>query len=357
MIFFAAVFDSDLACAIRREDDIIKHMKNQKIIFSGIKPSGDIHIGQYFGAIKQWIKRQDDGRNYFCIVDLHAITVLQDPERLKERTRQIAAMYIACGISPERSVIFVQSQNPNHAELAWILNCFTPMNWAERMIQFKEKALKQKEIVSIGLFDYPVLMAADILLYDAAEVPVGEDQKQHVELARDIARSFNSRFKKEAFVEPKAKLEEAGARIMDLQDPTKKMSKSAESDSGIIFMLDNPDSIREKIKKAVTDSGSEVKFDPENKPAISNLLEIYSLVSGKSFENLEKEYTGRGYGDFKKDLAENVVEFLKPIQSRYNEIINDRDYLDKILREGLEKAREVSGKKIKEVKEAVGLGL
>ena len=331
-------------------------MNNQKIIFSGIKPSGDIHIGQYFGAIRQWVQRQDEGKNYFCIVDLHAITVPQDSKLLKERTRQIAAMYLACGIDPKKSTIFVQSQNHDHAQLAWILNCFTPMNWGERMIQYKEKAKKQKEIVSIGLFDYPVLMAADILLYSATEVPVGEDQKQHVELARDIARSFNSRFNSEVFFEPNPKIEKLGTRIMDIQNPGNKMSKSSEGKSGVIHILDNPDIIKNKIKKAVTDSGSEIKSGPD-KPALTNLLTIYSLTSGKVIEQIESEYIGKGYADFKAGLAESVVEFLKPIQVKYQEIISDHDYLDKILADGLEKAKEVSSKKIREVEEIVGLGV
>lgn len=343
-------------------------MSNNKTIFSGAAPSGDLQIGQYFGAVKQWVDLQNEGINYFCIVDLHAITVPQDQELLKERTRQVAAMYLACGIDPEKSVVFVQSQNQDHAELAWILNCFTPMTWLERMIQFKEKSIKQKEIVSVGLFDYPVLMAADILLYDTTIVPVGEDQKQHVELARDIAKSFNGKFGRKnhpqpllpkeggIFVVPQAKIMKVGARVMSLQDPKSKMSKSDKNKDNVIFMNDSTDSIRNKIKKAVTDSGSDVKFGAD-KPALSNLLTIYSLVSGKPIENLEAEYAGRGYGDFKKDLAENVVEFLKPIQTKYQEIINNKDYLNKILADGLEKAKEVSGKKVREVKEIVGLGL
>ncbi|MFH0854649.1 MAG: tryptophan--tRNA ligase [bacterium] len=332
-------------------------MKTQKTIFSGIKPSGDLNIGHYFGAIRQWAARQNEGKNYFCIVDLHAITVPQDPEKLAQKTRETAAMYLACGIDPEKSVIFIQSQNSDHTELAWILNCFTPVNWMERMIQFKEKAKKQKEIVSLGLFSYPVLMAADILLYNTTEVPVGEDQKQHVELARDIARSFNSRFKKEIFIEPEAKVEKLGARIMDLQDPKNKMSKSAESDLGIIFMLDGADAIRNKIKRAVTDSGSEIKFDLKNKPAISNLLTIFSLSSGKEIKEIEEKYAGRGYGEFKKDLAESVVECLKPIQEKYNEIILEKGMLDKILNNGLEAAKKASGEKIREVKDIAGVGL
>jgi len=329
---------------------------DQKTIFSGIQPSGDMMIGQYFGAIKQWVKMQDEGQNYFCIVDLHAITVPQDPELLKERTRQVAAMFLACGIDENKSVLFVQSQNHDHAQLAWILNCFTPMGWANKMTQFKEKGEGKRDMVSVGLFDYPVLMAADILLYNTNEVPVGDDQTQHVELARDIAKAVNAKYDQEVFVLPKAKVGESGARIMNLQDPTKKMSKSEKSDLGIIYMLDDAETIKNKIKKAVTDSGSEIKSGTD-RPALSNLLTIYSLTSGKTVQELEADYAGKKYSDFKSDLAESAIEFLKPVQEKYNKIITDKDYLDKILADGLEKAKAASGKKLGEVEKVIGLGL
>jgi len=327
-----------------------------KTIFSAAAPSGDLQLGQYFGAIKQWVTRQDEGKNYFCIVDLHAITVPQDPILMKQRTRQLAAMYIACGIDPEKSVLFIQSQNSDHAQLAWILNCFTPMGWLNKMTQFKEKSEKQKEIVSVGLLDYPVLMASDILLYDTTEVPVGEDQKQHVELARNIAKSFNSKYKEEVFVIPQSKTMEIGARVMSLQDPTSKMSKSDDNRLNVVFMTDDSDTIKNKIKKAVTDSGSEIKFGPD-KPALTNLLTIYSLTSGKTIEELEQEYLGKGYADFKSGLASSIINFLNPIQEKYKEIIKDEKYLNGILKDGLEKAKEISNKKIKGVEETVGLGV
>ncbi len=331
-------------------------MQDKPIIFSGIQPSGDLTIGQYFGAIRQWVEMQNDGQNYFCIVDLHAITVPQDSVLLKERTRQVATMFLACGIDPEKSVLFVQSQNHDHAQLAWILNCFTPLGWLNKMTQFKEKGEKQKEIVSAGLLDYPVLMASDILLYNTTDVPVGEDQKQHVELARDIAKAVNAKYDQEIFVLPKAKVGESGARIMNLQDPTKKMSKSEKSDLGIIYMLDDEETVRNKIKKAVTDSGSE--FDPSSDiPAIINLLTIFSLTSDKTVDVLASEYAGRGYAVFKSDLAESIVEFLKPIQEKYKKIIADKNYLDKVLKDGLEEAKAVSGKKLMEVENIIGLGL
>jgi len=331
-------------------------MDNSKIIFSGIQPSGDLTIGQYFGAIKQWVEMQNEGQNYFCIVDLHAITVPQDPELLKERTRQVAAMFLACGIDPEKSVLFVQSQNHDHAQLAWILNCFTPLGWLNKMTQFKEKGEKQKEIVSAGLLDYPVLMASDILLYDTTDVPVGDDQKQHVELARDIARAVNAKYNQEVFVLPEARVGNEGARIMNLQDPTKKMSKSEKSDLGIIYMLDEAETVKNKIKKAVTDSGSEIKSGAD-RPALSNLLAIFSLASGKTVQTLETDYSDKNYSDFKSDLAELIIEFLKPVQEKYNKIISDKEYLDKILSDGLEKAKVASGKKLKEVEGVVGLGV
>ncbi len=329
---------------------------NKSIIFSGIQPSGDLTIGQYFGAIRQWVEMQNIGQNYFCIVDLHAITVPQDPVLLKERTRQVAVMFLACGIDPEKSVLFVQSQNHDHAQLAWILNCFTPLGWLNKMTQFKEKGEKQKEIISAGLLDYPVLMASDILLYNTTDVPVGEDQIQHVELARDIAKAVNAKYDKEVFVLPKAKVGETGARIMNLQDPTRKMSKSEKSDLGIIYMLDDEETIKNKIKKAVTDSGSEIKSGAD-RPALSNLLTIFSLTSGKTVENLEADYAGKNYSDFKSDLAESIIEFLKPIQEKYKKIIADKNYLDKVLKDGLEKAKMASGKKLGEVERVVGLGL
>jgi tryptophanyl-tRNA synthetase len=322
-------------------------------VFSGIQPSGDLHLGNYLGAINQWVARQDARENVFCIVDLHAITVPQDPKVLKKKTRELAALYLACGIDPQKSIIFVQSHNPDHAGLAWILNCFTGVGQLERMTQYKDKANKN-EFISAGLFDYPVLMAADILLYDTREVPVGDDQKQHVELTRDIAQRFNHRYKKEIFTLPQPVLGQLGARIMSLQDPNSKMSKSDPGDNSKINLLDDLDLIATKIKRAVTDSGSEIKI-AKNKPAISNLLQIFSQLSAQPVKILEKQYAGVGYGRFKQDLAEVVVESLRPIQQKFKAVMESGE-IEKILTQGTEKARAVSKKKLAEVERVVGLG-
>ncbi|OQX50821.1 tryptophan--tRNA ligase [candidate division CPR3 bacterium 4484_211] len=323
-------------------------------VFSGVAPSGSLHIGNYIGAIRHWVEFQDKEDNIFCVVDLHAITTPQDPRKLKEKIYEVAALYLACGINPDKSKIFVQSHNPDHAQLAWILNCVTPIGWMRRMTQFKDKSQKQKEIVSMGLFDYPVLMAADILLYQTNEVPVGEDQKQHVEITRDIARRFNSRFG-EAFTIPKAVIDTTGARIMSLQNPLAKMSKSDPNPDGSIFLLDDADAVQHKIRIAVTDSGKEVKAS-ENKPALKNLLTIYSVLGNESVEALEERYQGVGYREFKADLAEVVIEFLRPIQKKYREIWESRGYLDDVLRRGLEMVRPVSHETLARVRELVGLG-
>lgn len=322
-----------------------------KRVFSGIKPTGDLHLGNYLGAIKQWVQKQDQRENFFCIVDLHAITVPQDPKILTQKTRQLAALYLACGLDPNQSVIFIQSHNQDHAQLAWILNCFLSMGQLSRMTQFKDKAEKQ-DFVSVGLFDYPALMAADILLYDADEVPVGDDQKQHVELTRDVADRFNSRYQKEIFKLPEPVI--MVGRIKSLQDPGKKMSKSEADYWGTIDLLDQPEVIVKKVKRAVTDSGSEIKSG-EDKPALSNLLQIYSELAGKSVEDLEKDYQGQGYADFKKDLAEVIVNALKPIQSKYQNAVGDQK-LDQVLAQGLEKAQEFSNQKLAQVQKVVGLG-
>lgn len=328
-----------------------------KTIFSGIQPSGNLHIGNYIGAIKQWVDLQnssDDIDQIFCVVDLHAITVPQDPKVLHEKIREIAAIYIAAGIDPTKSHIFVQSENPDHPYLAWILNCFTPFGQLERMTQFKDKSQKQQEGTTAGLFDYPVLMAADILLYDTDEVPVGEDQKQHLELTRDVAEKFNSRYG-DVFTIPEPKISKELGRIMSLQDPMSKMSKSDDNQNGSIFLLDSPDEVREKIKRAVTDSGSEIAAR-DDKPAMTNLLHIYSSVSGKSIEELEAQYQGVGYGQFKQELAEAVVSFLQPFQHKYQSLMSNPEELDKILDEGRDCACSKSSQKVAQVVKAVGLG-
>lgn len=322
-----------------------------KVVFSGIQPSGNLHIGNYIGAIKQWVKSQENGLNIFCIVDLHAITVPQDPKELKEKTLEVAALILAAGIDPEKSILFVQSHNPDHANLGWILNCYLSMGQMNRMTQFKEKS-DGKEFVSVGLFDYPALMAADILLYDTTEVPVGEDQKQHVELTRDVAERFNSKYG-ETFVLPKPVIPESGGRVMSLIDPTKKMSKSDANQMATIYLLDKPEDIKKKILGATTDSGSEVKYDRQNKPGVSNLIEIYSLVTEKKIEEVESLFNGKSYKEFKEAVAEAIVDFITPFQEKYSSL-REGGELEKILKSGAEKAKEMSGKNLKKVYEKVG---
>ena len=326
----------------------------KKRIFSGIQPTGNIHIGNYLAAISQWVKMQDDYDNIYCIVDLHAITIPQDPKVLKAKTREVTGLLLAAGIDPKRSVLFVQSHVSAHSELAWILNCFIPMGWMQRMTQFKEKSQKQREQVSVGLFDYPSLMAADILLYNTDVVPVGEDQKQHVELARDAAQRFNSIYG-ETFVLPEPVIPEVGARIMGLDDPTKKMSKSEEASGHAINLLDPPDLIRSKLMRATTDSLREIRFD-ENRPGVYNLLVIYELFSGKNRKEIEAHFAGKGYSDLKKEVGEAVVEGLRPLQKRYAELTADPTHIDSILREGANRVRPMAEKTLALVKERVGLG-
>ncbi|MBU2591847.1 MAG: tryptophan--tRNA ligase [Patescibacteria group bacterium] len=326
----------------------------QKRVFSGIQPSGNLHIGNYIGAIKQWVAIQQDHDCFFCIVDLHAITVPQDPKILSEKIKELTALYIACGIDPKKSVIFVQSDNLDHPALAWILDCISSMGQLSRMTQYKTKSGKTKGQSSVGLFNYPVLMAADILLYQTDEVPVGEDQKQHVELARDLAEKFNSRFG-EIFKVPEVKMFKIGARIMSLRDPSSKMSKSDKDAGGTIDLLDSAKDIVKKIKSATTDSGKEILFRPD-KEAISNLLTIYSHFSGTEIKKLEQKYQGKDYKKFKEGLADVVTEGLEPIRKEYRRIRSDETYLSKVLKDGLRKAEEISGKTLEEVYKAVGLG-
>lgn len=327
-----------------------------KKVFSGIQPSGVIHLGNYLGAIKQWVAMQNEvDEAIFCIVDLHAITVPQDPAKLRENILSMAALYLAAGIDPKKSIIFVQSTRPEHAELAWILNTMAKMGELSRMTQFKEKSEKQiSESASVGLFDYPVLMAADILLYNATHVPVGEDQKQHVELTRDLAQRFNATFGA-TFTVPEPVIKKESARIMGLDDPTKKMSKSAASPLNYIAMTDEPDVIRAKFKKAVTDSGDVISATPD-KPAMTNLLNIFSEVTGKKVAEIEAEFVGKGYGVFKEELAESVIRFLAPIQEKYIAYLQDEMALAKVLEEGSERARISASEMLKSVKDKVGLG-
>src|SRR5947209_5530699 len=302
-----------------------------KRIFSGVQPTGSIHLGNYLSALRNWVALQREYESFFCIVNLHAITLAQDPATLAAKTRELARIYLAVGIDPAVSTIFVQSDVAEHAELTWLLNCVTRKSELERMTQFKDKARKQQENVGVGLFDYPVLMAADILLYQTDLVPVGEDQKQHLELTRDIAIRFNRDYR-QTFVVPEPFIPKVGARIMSLADPTKKMSKSdEESEAGCIMLLDEADAVRRKFKRAVTDSGTEIRFD-STRPAINNLLTIYQLLTQKSPEEIEQHFGGKGYAKLKEDLADLTIEFLKPIQERVRGI--DDDKLDAILGQG-----------------------
>jgi len=326
----------------------------KKRAFSGIQPTGDIHIGNYLAAIKQWVTSQPKFDNIFCIVDLHAITVPQDAKILKAKIREVTGLLFAAGIDPKLSTVFVQSHISAHAELTWILNCFIPMGWMQRMTQFKEKSQELKEQVSVGLFDYPALMAADILLYQTDVVPVGEDQKQHVELARDVAQRFNSIYG-QTFKLPEPLIPKTGARIMGLDDPTKKMSKS-ETDSGhAINLLDSPDTIRSKVMRATTDSLREVCFD-ENRLGIYNLLTIYELFTGLGRPDIEARFEGKGYADLKRELGEVIAEGLRPLQSRYQELTAEPTYIDSLLAEGASKVRPLAEKTLTAVKNKVGVG-
>jgi tryptophanyl-tRNA synthetase len=320
-------------------------------IFSGIQPSGVLHLGNYLGAIKNWVALQEKYAPIFCVVDLHAITVPQKPEELRQKTIEVAKAYLAAGIDPEKSLIFVQSHVPEHTELAWILNTLTKIPELERMTQFKDKSKEFRQHLNAGLFNYPVLMAADILLYDANLVPVGEDQLQHVEIARILARRFNSAFG-ETFVIPEPFVVKEGMRIMGLDDPKKKMSKSASSEYNYISLTDPPEKIREKVKRAVTDSGKEIKYSAE-KPAIRNLINIYALLDNAKPKDIVESYRGKGYAEFKRDLTEVMVGSLEPFREKYNDI-DDREVL-KILEEGKEKAKKIAGEKMAEIKEKMGL--
>jgi tryptophanyl-tRNA synthetase len=326
----------------------------KKRVFSGIQPTGSLMIGNYLGAMQNYVRLQDDYDCVYCIVDLHAITIQQDPKELKARIREVSGLLLAAGIDPKRSILFIQSHISAHAELAWILNCFIPMGWMQRMTQFKEKSARHKEQVSVGLFDYPSLMAADILLYNTDVVPVGEDQKQHVELARDVAQRFNNIYG-ETFVLPEPFIPDVGARIMGLDDPTKKMSKSETASGHAINLLDTPDDIRNKIMRATTDSLKEIRFD-EGRPGIFNLLTIYQLFSGRSQKEIEAQFEGKGYSDFKKALAEVVIEGLRPLQERYKELTADPPRIDSILAESANRARPIAEKVLAEVRKRVGLG-
>jgi tryptophanyl-tRNA synthetase len=324
----------------------------QKRIFSGVQPTGNIHLGNYLGALRNWVALQREYESFYCIVNLHAITIAQDPKTLAEKTRELACIYLAVGIDPQVSAIFVQSDVSEHTELTWLLNCITRMSELERMTQFKDKARKLQENVGVGYFDYPVLMASDILLYQTDLVPVGEDQKQHLELTRDIAIRFNRDYG-ETFRVPEAFIPKVGARIMSLADPTKKMSKSdKESEAGCIMLLDDADAVRRKFKRAVTDSGTEIRFD-STRPAINNLLTIYQLLTQKSPEAIEEHFARKGYSHLKAELAEVTIEFLQPFQERVRGIDDDR--LDGILKAGAARAQSIAGATLDRAKRRMGL--
>ena len=324
-------------------------------LLSGMQPSASsLHLGNYLGALKQWVAMQESHQAYYVIVDLHAITVPQDPKKLRENTRRTAAQYLAAGIDPEKSALFVQSHVPAHAQLAWVLNCITGFGEASRMTQFKDKSQKGgADNSSVGLFTYPILQAADILLYQPKSVPVGEDQRQHLELTRDLAMRFNSRFG-ETFVIPEAYILKETAKIFDLQEPTAKMSKSAADPKGLINLLDEPNTVTKKIKSAVTDTDGEIRFDREHKPGVSNLLGIFAAVTGESVESLVERFSGQGYGTLKGEVADAVVAMLEPIRLRTQELISDPAELDRLLAKGAVKANELAEDTLQKVYDRIG---
>ncbi|MEH8033194.1 tryptophan--tRNA ligase [Gallibacterium anatis] len=328
---------------------------SKPIVFSGVQPSGELTIGNYLGALRQWVKMQDDYECLFCVVDLHAITVRQDPVALHKATLDVLALYLACGIDPNKSTIFVQSHVPEHTQLAWVLNCYTYFGEMGRMTQFKDKSARYEGNVSVGLFTYPVLMAADILLYQAKQVPVGDDQKQHLEITRDIAQRFNALYG-DIFTIPEVFIPKAGARVMSLLDPNKKMSKSDDNRNNVIGLLEDPKAVAKKIKRAVTDSEEppRVKFDVENKPGVSNLLSILSAITEKSIPELEAEFEGKMYGHLKAAVADEVSAMLTQLQERYYHFRNDEALLNKILHKGAEKARAKAKETLDKVYQAVG---
>lgn len=325
---------------------------SKKRVFSGVQPTGNFHLGNYLGATKNWVADQHKYENVFCIVDLHALTVQQDPAELYRKSREVAMIYLACGLDLEHCTIFIQSHVTAHSELAWLLNCVTPIGWLERMTQYKDKSAKQ-ESVGMGLFDYPVLMAADILLYDAHYVPVGEDQKQHVELTRDIAQRFNHLYG-ETFVVPDVLIPQAGARIKGLDDPTAKMSKSTDKQGHALNLLDPPKLLKKSIMRATTDSVGEIAFNPEQH-GVFNLLTIYQSLTGKSNEEILTEFAGQGYGTLKKQVAEAVISTFEPIQQRYNDMAANLDYIEQVLKDGADKVRPIADHRLQVAQKGMGI--
>lgn len=324
----------------------------KKRVFSGIQPSGHLHIGNYLGSIRNWVRDLDSRDNIFCVVDQHAITVDYDPSELRANVRELVGLYLACGLDPDKCNLFVQSHIPEHTELAWLLTCVTPMGWLERMTQFKDKVGSKRERVGTGLFTYPTLMAADILLYQSHEVPVGDDQKQHVELTRDIAERFNHRFG-EVFVVPEPVIPEVGARIMGFDDPTVKMSKSAEGQHHSVALLDDPKKARKTIMRAVTDSGRDIVFEPE-RAGLYNLLSVYQALTGQSREEIATHFEGKGYGDLKKEVAEAVIAEIEPIQARYRELTADPSHIDGVLAQSVANLRPIVDQTMDAVRRAMG---
>lgn len=327
-------------------------MSGKKVIFSGVKPSGDLTLGNYLGAINNWVSMQEEYENYFSIVDLHAITIPQTPKDLRRRTIEILAQYLAAGIDPKKSTVFIQSHVSAHAELTWVLNCLSYMGQLNRMTQFKEKSRSSEANLNSGLFTYPVLMASDILLYQTDVVPVGDDQKQHLELARDLAIRFNNKYS-ETFTVPEPFIAKVGARIMSLQDPKSKMSKSDENENAYILLTDDENAIKRKIKRAVTDSLNTVNFTDEQL-GIKNLISIYSTITKESIETIENRYADAGYGKFKNDLAEVIIEGLRPIKNKYNDLMKNKDYIENVYIEGANKAEAVARKTLRKVYKKVG---
>lgn len=329
-------------------------MTQKKRIFSGMQPTGFLTLGNYLGAMRNWVALQDEYDCIYSVVDLHSLTVRNEAKDLRQRRLSLLAQYIACGLDPEKNILFMQSHVSAHAELCWILSCYTYMGELSRMTQFKEKAAKQQDNINAGLFTYPILMAADILLYQTDLVPVGEDQKQHLELSRDIAERFNGIYGN-VFKVPEPYIPKVGARIMSLQDPGSKMSKSDENANSYILLLDPPETIMRKFKRAVTDSEAVIRYDVKNKPGVSNLMSIYSSVTGKTLEQIENEFEGKGYGDFKTAVGEAVVETLRPIQEEYNKLMESKDYLQDVMKKGAEAAGRIAGKTLSKVYRKIGL--
>ena len=328
-------------------------MNEKKTILSGIKPSGDLTLGSYIGALKNWVELSDQYNCYYMMADMHAITVRQNPAELRRRTLAQLAQYIACGLDPQKNTIFIQSHVPAHAELSWVLACYTMFGELSRMTQFKDKSAKNADNINAGLFTYPVLMAADILIYQADLVPVGEDQKQHVELTRDIAQRFNGVYG-DVFKMPEPFIPKTGARIMSLQEPQNKMSKSEQDSGGCVCIMDKPEDIMRAFKRAVTDCETCVRFDPAAKPGVSNLMQIYSVCTGRSFDAIESEFAGRGYGDFKLAVGEAVVETLRPIREEAERLLKDKAYLESVYADGAKRASYVAGRTVSKVYKKVG---